>query len=752
VKKPFPLRHVKARTNLSSFSNRPWLPAAAAGVLVLAALAAYAHSLTVPFLFDDAPAIERNLSIRHLWPLGDALAPPQTAAGATGRPLINLTLAVNYALGGLDPRGYHLFNLVIHALTGLTLFGLVRRTLLLPSLQNTCGEAALPFAFGVAGLWLMHPLLTESVLCVVQRNELLVGLFYLLTLYCFVRSVSSPRPGRWRMLAFASCLLGMASKEVMATAPLMVLLYDRTFVAGTIREAGRRRRWFYLALASTWFLLAVLVSQHHQRAGIAGFGLGVSPWQYLLTQCRALTIYLKLSLWPYPLVLDYGVDMAKGPAEVWPQGLLVLALLAATVTALWRRPVLGFLGAWFFVILAPSSSLVPLTTQPIAEHRMYMPLAAIIVLTLAGVWKLAGRWSAPLVVTLALGAGWLTFNRTADYQSEAAIWMDTIAKQPANARAHASLAHVLIRQKRLSEALPRYEEALRLRPDYADVQSDYALALLQAGRAGEAIGHLEIARSLKPGDHDIQFNLAVAFAQAARLPETRSTLEELVRQDPLRAKAWNNLGDARMKSGLRAEALLAFEQALRVSPGFAAAHNNAGLALAGLGHGPEAIGHYAAAVRLEPDNLEIRNNFGNALLQAGQLEGAAAQYQAAVGLNPQLAGLYYNLGNIWLALDRLQDAIKEYEAALGLQVDFAEAQHNLGLALMRSGRPAEAVTHYRAALRLLPDSAEAHHNLAVVLAQLGQIDEAIVQDEAALRYQPDLASARAHLRQLQGGK
>ena len=742
---------MKARTNLSPSSRRPWLPAAAAGVLVLAALAAYSHSLTVPFLFDDAPAIERNLSIRHLWPLGEALSPPQTAAGATGRPLVNLTLAVNYALGGLDPRGYHLFNLAIHALAGLTLFGLVRRTLLLPGQREIPGETALPFAFGVAGLWIVHPLLTESVLCVVQRNELLVGLFYLLTLYGFVRSTASPRPGRWQLLALASCLLGTASKEVMATAPLMVLLYDRTFVAGTFRDAWRLRRWFYVALASTWVLLAVLVAQHHQRAGIAGFGLGVSPWEYLLTQCRALTIYLKLSLWPRPLVLDYGVDMAKGPGEVWPQGLLVLALLAATVTALWRRPVLGFLGAWFFIILAPSSSVVPLTTQPIAEHRMYLPLAAIIILALAGVGKLAGRWSVPLVVGLALGAGWLTQSRTLDYQSEVAIWTDTIAKQPANARAHASLAHGLNREGRLTEALSCYEDALRLRPDYADVQSDYALALLQAGRIGEAVSHLEIARQLKPGDNDIQFNLAVALAQAGRLPETRSTLEDLLRRDPRRAEAWNNLGDARLKSGLPAEALAAFEEALQVSPELAAAHNNAGLALAMLGRGPEAIGHYATAVRLEPGNLEIRNNFGNALLQAGRLEEAAAQYQAAVSLNPRLAGLHYNLGNTWLALGRLAEAIGAYEAALGLQGDFAEAQHNLGLALARSGRPADAVPHYRAALRLLPGSAEAHHNLAVVLAQLGKVDEAVDQEEEALRLKPDFPSAQAHLRQLRGG-
>jgi tetratricopeptide (TPR) repeat protein len=624
--------------------------------------------------------------------------------------------------------------------------------MLLPALREAFSQAALPFSLGVAALWIVHPLLTESVLCVIQRSELLVGWFYLLTVYGFVRSVTSPTPGRWRILAVGACLLGMASKEVMATAPLLVLLYDRTFVAGTFREAWRQRRALYLALAATWMLLAVLVVQHHQRAGIVGFGLGVSPWSYLLTQCRALSIYLKLSFWPRPLVLDYGVDVVSGPGEVWPQGLLVITLLAATVFALWRRPVLGFLGAWFFVILAPSSSVLPLTTQPIAEHRMYLPLAAVLILALTGFWTLAGRRSAALVSVIALGAGWLTQLRTLDYQSEVTIWTDTIVKQPANARAFASLAHVLARQERWSEAITRYEQAIRLRPDYADAQSDYALALLKVGRVGEARQHLEVARQLKPDDRDIQFNLAVALAQSGLWPEVIANLEDLLQQNPQRADAWNNLGDARLKSGHRPEALIAFERALEVSPGFAAAHNNAGVTLAALGRWPEAIQHYAAAVELEPGNLEVRSNYGDALLQSGQPKEAAAQYQAGVRLNPQLAGLHYNLGNVWLTMNRLADAIQEFEVALQLQADFAAAHHNLGLALARSGRPAEAVPHYQAALRRLPGSAEARHNLAVVLGQLGRIDEATAQDEQALRLKPDFPAALEHLHQLRSSK
>ncbi|MDI1249518.1 MAG: hypothetical protein PSV13_11695, partial [Lacunisphaera sp.] len=376
----------------------------AAVILAGACLAIYWNSLDAPFLFDDGPAILRNETIRTLWPLDRVLQPPLEGAGVTGRPLVNLSLAVNYALGGLDVRGYHAMNLALHALAVLTLWGVLRRTLWLnvgrglsPTSLNMSGvkpdlhNEPESFAFAVALLWAVHPLLTESVVCVVQRNEVMGGLFYLLTLYGFVRSVAekgdvgrdrlippSDAPRRdqrsrptiiaWQAFAVVSCLLGMATKEIMATAPLVVMLYDRTFVAGGFSAAWRQRRGYYLSLAATWLLLAWLMLGNNQRDGIVGFGLGVSSWEYLLTQCRALTTYLQLSFWPHPLVLDYGAEMVRRPGEVWGQGILVLTLLLATGWALVRRPVWGFVGAWFFVILAPSSSFVPLTTQPIAEH------------------------------------------------------------------------------------------------------------------------------------------------------------------------------------------------------------------------------------------------------------------------------------------------------------------------------------------------------------------------------------------------
>ena len=223
-------------------------------LIVLAVLAAYRNSFSGPFIFDDIASIVDNPTIRRLWPVSVPLWPPFSGGQTVGgRPILNLSLAVNYAWGGADVRGYHAVNLGIHILAALTLFGLVRRTLERAKLADgraACPGRALPTALVVALLWALHPLQTESVTYIIQRAESLMGLFYLLTLYCFVRFTergSSFVPLRgtsadeeaggvvWAWLSVVCCLLGMATKEVMVSAPVIVFLYDRTFVSGTFR-------------------------------------------------------------------------------------------------------------------------------------------------------------------------------------------------------------------------------------------------------------------------------------------------------------------------------------------------------------------------------------------------------------------------------------------------------------------------------------------------------------------------------------
>src|SRR5437762_6886855 len=349
----------------------------AAALLTAASLAAWANSFRGPFIFDDLPAIVENATIRTL-ALSRALAPPHTGQPANGRPLVNFSFALNWAIAGDDVRGYHVLNLAIHTLAALALFGVVRRTLRSRPLAAKFGTDATPLAFALAALWMLHPLQTESVTYISQRAESLAGLCLLLTLYGSIRGADSPVPMRWHVLAVVMCLLGLATKEVMYAAPLLVLLHDRTFIVGTFRAQLRRQPCFYTGLATKLLLLRCLVKQAGNRGATAGFGIGITPWHYLLTQCGALIHYVRLVFWPDPLVLDYGIATTNSLAEVWPQTALLLVLFGATLIALARQPPWGFLGAWFFLLLAPTSSALPLATQTVAEHRMYLPLAAII--------------------------------------------------------------------------------------------------------------------------------------------------------------------------------------------------------------------------------------------------------------------------------------------------------------------------------------------------------------------------------------
>src|ERR1035441_2570568 len=244
-------------------------------ILAAGAIAVYSRTLSVPLILDDPLSIADNASIRRLWPIWPVLSPPDEA-GVGGRPMLNLTYALNYAVGGASVSGYHVVNLLIHVLAGVTLFALVRHTLLRPVLAQRFGSSANALALAVSAIWAWHPLQTESVTYISQRAESLMGLFYMLTLYCFIRGAEADGTGSrriWFSLSVLACAAGIGTKEVMVTAPLLVFLYDRTFISGSFSGAWRRNWPPYLALARC---------KNRRRSGDAlargsfmGFGMAV---------------------------------------------------------------------------------------------------------------------------------------------------------------------------------------------------------------------------------------------------------------------------------------------------------------------------------------------------------------------------------------------------------------------------------------------------------------------------------------------
>lgn len=640
---------------------------------------AYANSLGGGFHLDDIPTILENRSIRHLGRLGEVLG-AGGAGGMTsaGRPAVNLSLAVNYALGGQAVWGYHVFNGLVHLAAGLTLFGVVRRVL--AGWADEVGRSATVVAGVVAALWLVHPVQTAAVTYVVQRAEAMAALGVLLTVYAFQRSLAADRPGRWRVAAVAACLLGVASKETAAVAPLLVWFYDRSFVAGSFRAAWAARRGFYLALAACWLPLAWWVWQAGGRGGTAGLGTAVTPWSYLLTQAKALVIYLRLVVWPHPLVFDYGTAVAGGIGAVAWQAALVVGLLAVSIWAAVRRHATGFAGVAFVLLLAPSSSVIPVATQTMAEHRLYLALALPLTLLVVAGWRrwgvLAGWVGAAVGVVFVV----LTMLRNETYASDRALWQDTVQKRPGNARAHLNLGLAEFEAGRTEAAIACYRESERLAPGLAEPAYNLGLALARLGRWAEASEAQGVALAREPGH---------AAAHLAR-------------------------GNARRELGRDAEARADFEAALRLRPDYAEARHNLGLLRLDQGAAADALGHFDAALRAEPDYADAAFNAGNALAALGRFAEALARYDAARRLRPGHAPTENNAGNVCLELDRPEEALRHYASAVQIDPDFLPARRTLGLLLLHLGRAAEARPHLEQVARAQPEDAE----VAAALARL----------------------------------
>jgi tetratricopeptide (TPR) repeat protein len=728
-----PLRPAKAPANLADTTSPPLAAAPSSSrthwlwpaLIVAAIAAAYANALSGPPVLDDPVIIALNPTIRHLGL--QALRPFGAGSPVQGRPLFNLTLALNYALGGQAMRGYHLLNVSLHAINALLLFGVVRRTLAV-----TAAAAATPqprhglLALVVALLWGLHPLGTAAVDYVSQRSEILVSGCYLLALYAVVRAHSAeslrPRSQRlWHAAALLACVAGMASKEVMASAPLVILLYDRIFLSRSWKQCFQRRGLLYGGMAASWLLLAALVTASGTREHTAGFGGPLGPWQYALTQCQALATYLKLSFWPGPLVFDYGNDVARGAYQVWPQALLLLALLLAIALSFRWMPWLGFLGVAWFAVLAPSSSFVPVWTQTIAEHRAYLPLAALLTAAVLAADGLALRLSARLrsrssrrprhraigvaltvlaVAPLAAALGYGTHRRNRDYRTDVTLLEDTVRKRPSNVRALNTLGVIYLSAGRIDQALDRFNDALRLDPGFALSYSNRGNALVTRQQYARAIEDYSAAIRLKPDFAAAYFNRGNACASEHRYDEAISDYTRALKLQPdlldaylCRANLYNNFAGR-----------------------FSA----------------EAIADCDAALTIDPHCVSALNARGNALVLSGRHEQAVADYSRAIALDPSLPHSFYNRGNAYGNLHRYDDAIADYTRAIQLSPDFAVAYNNRGIAYAFLHNARQAIADYTQALQLKPTYVEAHVNRLLVHMDLHDYDAAWA-DVAQLR-------------------
>ena len=532
----------------------------------------------------------------------------------------------------------------------------------------------------------MHPLLSEAVVYIVQRTELMMGFFYLLTLYASLTAWTSKHRNAWQGAAVAACALGMACKEPMVSAPLVVLLHDLAFRGRPVREVLQERRAFYAGLASTWLVLAAIVAGGAQIKGALGGGGKMTSFEYLRLQTRALTHYLRLVVWPHPLRVVYDWTV-PGPERWVPLGLVVVGLLAASVWAVRAgRPWAAFLGAWFFLILAPTSSVLPLHTEPVAERRMYLPLLAVLALLVVAARALLlralpdarARLRAGAAVTALVGVAFvtLTYLRVRDYRTVLTVWEDAIAKAPGSTPsattwatrtrwpaawttrwnstappsaskpdhplAYFNIGFTLVHRGRFVEAIDALQKAVELRPNDGDSQYILARALFGAGRQLDSIPRYEAALALLPKDAEIRRDYGVALQAVGRLPDAANELRETLATRPTDHAAHSKLGNTLMSMGRVEEALASYREAVRLEPKDARTRGNLGTALVRLGRVQEGVTEFRRALEDDPAYALGHLNLANVQAKDGHTEEAAREYLAAIrhaGKDKRLAAM-----------------------------------------------------------------------------------------------------------------
>ena len=639
-------------------------------LIVLPGLAVYGNTGQVPLLFDDASALLHNPTLRSIGQ--DIFLPPHDTTLA-GRPLANASFALNYALSGLRLPPLHWTNLALHLIAGLLLLALLRRTLLLPRFAGRFEDTADGVALVATLVWLLHPVQTESVTYLVQRVEALAGLFLLLMLYAALRAHLSEHPFAWSALAVLACGLGMLSKETMAVAPVLAVLYDRSFLSGTLWAALRRRKKFYAALACTWVVLGLQVVTNPRGMSLAVHFGGFLPHQYLALQAGAVVHYLRLLVVPLGLTFDYGeagcaVPLAHFSDWAAPAA-LVLALLALGLWALWRNSAAGFPAIAFFVLLAPSSSVVPIATEVISEHRLYLPSAAALVLLVFAADRLIGKRRALAALLAGLSVltlGTLTFRRNQDYRSAVSLWEDTVRKAPANHRGFWMLADAYGAEGDAARARQTYLKAAQVASQTCQLalrrDPSSPLALRQAAIFEEksfdftrssaaldrAIDDYRRYLALQKDDVNLQLNLAHCL-------EKRGRIEEAVVQDRV-------------------------------------------------------------ALALLPGDAGVLGDAANCFARAGKLDEAAAAYRRALSLEPRWAMGHYNRAVFLARQGNYAEALEEFDRALALDEKLAAAWHRRGLVASWAGKPQEAVQDLETAMQLEPGFVEAADDLAWLLA------------------------------------
>jgi tetratricopeptide (TPR) repeat protein len=695
-------------------------------------------------------------------------------------PLTWVSLQLDCQLYGLEPWGYHLTNVLLHAASGVVLFLVLRR------MTGAVGRSAF-----VAALFAVHPLNVESVAWVAERKNVLSTFFWMLTLAAYVRYAERPGVGRYLLLALVFAL-GLTAKAMLVTLPCVLLLLDywplrRLRLAGgapgAVTAAGRALgpvplrllllEKVPLLLLSAGCCVLTVKAQTGVVMSLETFPLGVRLRNALVAYAE----YLGRMFWPADLAIFYphpGSALSAGRLAL--AGGLLLAITALALAQARRRPYLLVGWLWYLGTLVPVIGLVQVGLQAVADRYTYVPLVGVFIALTWGAADLLARWRVPTValVPLAgavLAALWVrTYDQVPSWRDSVTVWGHAVAVTPPNPVARHSLGVGYLQRGDFEEAIAQCDEALRIDPrrpfphltlgltlmrqgkdeearqhcvralealpTFADAHQVLGELLWRRGNVEEAARHFADAVRYKPDFARAHSWLGLALERAGKTAQAKDHYARALEINPDLAEAHCGLGKLLLQEGETAEAMDHFAAALRVETDHAEAHNRLGVAYWRQGQRDQAEHHLGEAVRLNPTAAEARANLGTFLTDEGRTEEALPHLIEAVRLKPKSAEVQHLLGRAYLRQGKLEEAVRRLGEATVLRPDFAEAHNDLGVALLRQGKPAEAAGHFRRAVGLRPKEVAYRCNLALALQDQGQTEAADAEYGTALRFDP----------------
>jgi Flp pilus assembly protein TadD len=749
-------------------------------MLTAAVMAVFMPALNFGFAhYDDDSQIIEN-------PMAMSLAPANlrrmfTEFSITSYyPVRMLSYAIDFRIWGTDARGYHLTNVMVHMANVLLLFGLLLR--LGPCIAGWPDRPPSKQAWWLCtsamatALFAVHPVVIEPVAWIPGREELLMTFFILMCLHLHhsARLAAERSAGRGQIVALhiltgAAAAMAAMCNVVGVVAALLVPAYDVAFarIRGVGRiVAGSALVW---AVAAGAIVLKFIGESTPPGASAADPVLAVTLADRLALVPDEFRRNLTTLVWPSDLSLLYPREV---PATFFSAGPLIgIALGLVALAALWllrRRPLplMGLL--WFLFALAPSSQVLPHQVWR-ADRFLYLPLAGLVLVITAGLWRLvdhgwATRAAAFLAVPVAAVLGIASAQYLPVWHDGVTLFTHCLAKNPGSAEVENALAFALLQEGRPGDAVPHFREAIRLQPTSPRAIGGLGKSLMELGNIPEAMRAFETAVGMNPYNAEAHNNLGVTLMDSGNLEYASREFQEALRLEPDSAPAYYNLGVIAFRRGNISEAAANFQRAVELNPVKAEPHNNLGVALLQLGDADGAMQQFETAVRLAPTLAEARSHLGVSLLRKGRVGDGLAQLQEAARLKPRSSEIRRNLAIAFIMAGLTLPAVQQYQEALRVNADDVEALFRLARILATT--PEDGLRSGQQAVQLAKRACQLTANrepmlldtLAAAYAETGQFDAAVqtaqrAADAAAEAGQADMAkSIREHIAQFQSGR